>query len=181
MNTSGNDFGAMNTLMSSATGRTLLADAEKRGVKIEFKPNNGDSQAGKYNPNTKTITVEHNSLEKMTEVLGHELVHATTPENGNSMKEEKMAFIMGEKIAKEAGVDNKPHSDAFWNNFVDNKYKSKNLKDDNGIMSALHNLDIAAREGAPKTNKGSTQNSDFKGLIKNFLQMLQSQFSSLLG
>lgn len=162
MRISGNDRGAMNTLQKSQTGRKLLAEAEKRGVKIEFKPDNGDSTMGQYNPNTNTISVEHGNIEKMTEVLGHELLHATTAENGNSMKEEKMAFIMGEQIAQEAGVNKNPHDASYWNNHVDRAYTG--LKNDNGIMSALQALDLAAGQGTPgnaatnnMTNYGANQ------------------------
>ena len=144
MRITGNDNGAMKTLKKSQTGRKLLQEAEKRGVNIQFKKDNGDSTMGQYNPNNKTITVEQGNIEKMTEVLGHELVHASTPENGNSMKEEKMAFIIGEKVASEAGVNKNPHSESYWNNHVDKAYSG--LKNDNGIMSALSALDLAANQ-----------------------------------
>lgn len=160
MRITGNDNGAMNTLKKSQTGRKLLQEAEKRGVNIQFKPDNGDSTMGQYNPNTKTITVEQGNIEKMTEVLGHELVHASTPENGNSMKEEKMAFIIGEKIAGEAGVNKDPHTESYWNNHVNSAYSG--LKNDNGIMSALSALDLAANQAtaANTAATNATNNAD---------------------
>lgn len=155
MRITGNDNGAMKTLQKSETGRKLLAEAEKRGVKIEFKPDNGDSTMGQYNPNNNTISVENGNIEKMTEVLAHELLHATTSENGNSMNEEKMAFIMGEQVAREAGVDYNPHDNNFWNNHVDKAYTG--LKNDNGIMSAINALDLAAGQGTPTNTATNTQ------------------------
>jgi len=152
MNTTGNDYGTMNALMSSSTGRKLLADAERRGVKLEFKPDKKNA----FNPNTNTITIGQDSLEKMTEHLGHELVHATTRENGNSMKEEKMAFIIGEQVASEAGVNNNPHSESFWNNHVDKAYKNDGLKADNGIMGALSFLNNDVAQAAPQQNNDNS-------------------------
>ncbi|MGD9580528.1 MAG: DUF6782 family putative metallopeptidase, partial [Vampirovibrionia bacterium] len=140
MRITGSDNGSINTLKKSATGRKLLEEAQRRGVNIQFKADNGDSTMGQYNPNNNTITVEQGNIEKMTEVLAHELVHATTKENGNSMNEEKMAFIIGEKVSEEAGVNNTKHSDSYWNNHVNSAYSG--LKNDNGIMNALAALDI---------------------------------------
>ncbi|MEW5822545.1 MAG: DUF6782 family putative metallopeptidase [Cyanobacteriota bacterium] len=161
MRVSGNDRGCVNTLKKSATGRKLLQEAEKRGVKIEFKPDNGDSKMGQYNPNTNTITVESGNMEKMVETLGHELVHATTRENGNSMNEEKSAFIIGEKIAQEAGVNANPHSQQYWANHVDNAYKG--LTQDNGILAKLYALGVdPAVNGTPlnANNTGAATNNN---------------------
>jgi hypothetical protein len=133
---------AMNTLKKSPTGQKLLAEAQKRGVKIQFAENNGDRVNGQYNPNNNTITVEKNNIETMVETLAHELVHAVTPENGNSKNEEFMAFKIGEQVAEEAGVNFNKHHDDFWKNHVASSYG--NLKQDNGIMAALGNLDKAA-------------------------------------
>lgn len=201
MNTTGNDCGAMNALLNSSTGRKLLAEAERRDVKFEFKPDDGDNQKAKYNPNTNTIVVEYGSLEKMTEHLGHELVHATTRENGNSMKEEKMAFILGEQVASEAGVNNNPHSNSFWNNHVDKSYKNDRLKEDNGIMGALSFLNNDTAQVAPQQNNDTNlmgalnslnslvdqgdffakdtpaQNNDLYGNMMNFFQMIFGLFS----
>lgn len=153
MNVTGNDRGCLATLQKSATGRKLLEEAAKRGVKIEFKADNGDSTMGQYNPNNNTITVESGNMEKMVETLGHELLHATTNENGNSMQEEKMAFVIGEQIAEEAGVNNVKHDEAFWGNHVNNAYKG--LQNDNGIMNAMNALGVAADEATAAANKAN--------------------------
>jgi hypothetical protein len=135
----------MNTLQQSPTGMKLLQEAQRRGVKINFAANNGDNVLGQYNPNNNSITVESGNLETMVETLAHELVHATTRENGNSMNEEVSAFVIGEQVAREAGVDQNPHHADFWKNHVANSYKG--LAQDNGIMGALNALGVAAGEG----------------------------------
>jgi DNA uptake protein ComE-like DNA-binding protein len=134
----------------------LLQEAQRRGVQINFAQNNGDNVLGQYNPNNNTITVENNDLETMVETLAHELVHATTPENGNSLNEEYSAFVIGEQVAKEAGVDNNPHSADFWKNHVANSYSG--LAKDNGIFGALNALGIAAND-AQAAIKPAAQNA----------------------
>jgi hypothetical protein len=166
MRVTGGHQNVINTLQKSETGRKLLSEAEKRGVKIEFKPNNGDNVNGQYNPNNNTITVDSNNLETMVETLGHELVHATTRENGNSKNEELSAFLIGEKIAKEAGVDANPHHADFWKNHVANSYKD--LKQDNGIMGSLNALGIAAQGNNPAT---AGANTPIAGNIPNLSQL----------
>lgn len=141
MRISGNDGGSIAALQRSQTGQRLLAEAERRGVKIEFKPDNGDTTMGQYNPNNNTVTVESGNIEKMVETLAHELVHASTRENGNSMQEEKSAFIIGEKVAEEAGVNYNKHDPSYWANHVDRAYSG--LANDNGILSSLYALGIS--------------------------------------
>ncbi|MEW5820357.1 MAG: DUF6782 family putative metallopeptidase [Cyanobacteriota bacterium] len=154
---SGNDNGAMEALKRSATGQKLLAEAEKRGVKIQFAADNGDNTMGQYNPNNNTITVESGNIEKMTEVLAHELVHATTKDNGNSMQEEKLAFQIGEKVAGEAGVNYNPHDASYWNNHVNKAYSG--LSNDNGIMNALNALGVTA-DGITANNLATGVNNN---------------------
>lgn len=136
--TSGNN--ALNRLTSTATGYKLYQEALKRGVNIKFAENNGDNVMGQFDPKSNTITVENASLEQMVEVLGHEMVHATTKENGNSKNEETSAFIIGEQIAQEAGVNTNAHDASFWQQHVNNAYTG--LQSDNGIASALTGLGI---------------------------------------
>jgi hypothetical protein len=147
----------INKLMQSPTGMKLLQEAQNKGVKINFAQNNGDNVLGQYNPNNNTITVENGNMETMVETLAHELVHATTRENGNSMNEETTAFIIGEQVAKEAGVDTNPHNADFWQNHVANSYKG--LAQDNGIMGALNALGIAANEAQAKGYTGGGNNA----------------------
>jgi hypothetical protein len=136
----------VNTLMRSPTGQKLMEEAQRRGVNIKFAPDNGDNVNGQYDPNTNTVTVELTNLETAVETLAHELVHAITPENGNSMNEEYMCFLVGEQVAKEAGVDFNPHHADFWKNHVASSYKG--LAQDNGIANALSSLGLASNGAA---------------------------------
>jgi hypothetical protein len=134
----------INVLQKSPTGAKLLAEAQKKGVKINLGANLGANVNGQYDPKNNTISVKNGDLETMVETLAHELVHATTPENGNSMNEEKTAFLIGEQVAAEAGVDNNHRGAAFWNQHVEKSYSG--LAKDNGIMGALNALGIAAND-----------------------------------
>lgn len=170
MQISGNDNGALAALKRSATGQKLLAEAEKRGVKIEFKANNGDSTMGQFNPNNNTVTVENASLEQMVETLAHELVHASTKENGNSMQEEKSAFIIGEKVAEEAGVNYNKHDPSYWANHVDRAYSG--LSGDNGILSSLYALGISptGQDPLPANQRGNyAANNTGNNYANNFV------------
>lgn len=137
----------MNTIWNTPTGQKLMQNAADRGVNIQFLPDNGDNVKGLFDPTSNTITVENGTQEEMVETLAHELVHAATPENGNSLNEEYMAFVTGEKVAQEAGINFNPHGNDFWAQHVGSAYGNDGLPNDNGIAGSLANLGIGSPSG----------------------------------
>ncbi|MEW5822560.1 MAG: hypothetical protein AB1782_20370 [Cyanobacteriota bacterium] len=135
-------YNVMNLVGATPTGSKLLNEAARQGVNIQFLPNNGDNVIGQYDPTSNTVSVEENDLETMVEVLSHELVHSTTPGNGNSLEEEYSAFLVGEKVAGEAGVDYNPHSNSFWSDHVKSSYGDQGLVASNGILNDLGMMGI---------------------------------------
>jgi hypothetical protein len=140
----------INILSESETGLKLLTEAKARNVHIDYVGNNGDSIAGLYDGGSNTITLENQgNLERNIEVLAHELGHAITPENNNSMSEEFGNMLLGEKVAKELGIDNTPHSNGDWQNLVQNFYGRMGLPADNNFFEQMKSMGIDILEGAP--------------------------------
>jgi hypothetical protein len=63
-----------------------------------------------FDPNTNTIVMGEETIRRGTGLatLAHELVHATTPHDGDSKHEEGMANVIGERIA--ARISGRPGS-----------------------------------------------------------------------
>ena len=93
---------SLSAIAADEEGQILLQQAEARGVKIQVG-NLPPNVNGQFDPNTNTITVKDPNNIK---TLAHELVHAATPENGNSLAEEGAADEVGYRIAERiAGRD----------------------------------------------------------------------------
>lgn len=150
---------ALQKLLSTPTGQKLFQECQQKGVKINFAEDNGDSSMGQFDPKTNTITVENGSLEQMIEVLAHEMLHASTPENGNSKQEELAAFLIGERAASEAGVNNNPQGADFYGAHIDKAYAG--LQEDNGISNAISNMGLGANQiGNVGQNSFNTGNAN---------------------
>lgn len=146
----GNGNQVLDTIAKSPTGLKLLQQAQQAGVKINFAPDKGDGVNGFYDPNNNSITVHAKDLETMTETLAHELYHAVTKGNGNSIEEEKAAFAIGEQVAGEAGVDANHRGTAFWDAHVERAYAGDGLARTNGTAAAMAQMGIAPAMQAAK-------------------------------
>lgn len=151
-------------LKDSPTGMKLLEEAKNNGTKIIFDKGE-EGVNGYFDPNNNTIHIHANGSEDQAETLAHELLHATTAENGNSLEEEKEAFKIGESVAAELGIDRIHRGEDFWNKHVDSAYKGDGLKKDNGIEAAMANLGIT-NKGAMKADVDFTKVSALKNALK---------------
>lgn len=122
-------------LAQDPQGQKLLAMAAERGVKIQVGhlPSN---LLGQFNPNTNTVTISANNPDSI-ETLGHELVHAVTPEDGTSKTEEATANVVGNQIKSRLNGQAPRDPRTIVNETIPLYPK---LKADNGILQKLPRL-----------------------------------------
>lgn len=171
---------AASLLGKSQTGMNLLQEAQRRGINIEFQQNPGNGVMGYFDPNKDTVVVHSNDPEKMTETLAHELYHAVTKENGNSMNEELAAFLIGEQVAGEAGVDFNPHTNKFWEDHVNRAYGADGLAQDNGALNSLNQLGIDLNAPAAARNYTNNNAVGPANATGGGLEGLGGQFNELM-
>lgn len=86
---------SLNLIAQDPEGQRLLAEAQRRGVRIQVADLPRRNVLGQFNSGNNTITVE-NGADIRTIV--HELVHAVTPEDQGSKNEEATANIIGDRV-----------------------------------------------------------------------------------
>jgi hypothetical protein len=119
-------------------GAKLLEEAKRRGVKIQVGDTGKQNVLGLFDPNTNTVTV---SDPENIKTIVHELVHATTPEDGNSKEEEATANIIGDRVqARLNGRTPRNPSDISR----ETKPLYGNLKENNPIRDSLFKLGLTA-------------------------------------
>jgi len=144
---------ALSQIAADPEGQKLLQQAEQKGYKIEIG-STGEKAAATTDSKAKKIVVDVNAKGldsyNLTATIAHELVHASTDGNGDSLLEESVSTAVGNRIAKRA--DGRPETAAeaiadFQKISADYKaaYKGDgavNGKQDNGILKALQGLGL---------------------------------------
>lgn len=107
----------INRLGTDPEGRNLLQEAQRRGVRIEV----GDVGRGTlahFDPNENKIVVGRETMRNGTGLasLAHELVHATTPHDGDSQHEEGMANVIANRISNRINGRRPDNAAAIYNN-----------------------------------------------------------------
>jgi hypothetical protein len=90
----------LNQLAEDPEGQNLLTEAQRRGVSIEVgQP--ADGALAHFDPASNKIVIGKDTMKNGTglQSLIHELVHATTPQDGDSQHEEGMANVIADRIA----------------------------------------------------------------------------------
>jgi hypothetical protein len=121
-------------------GGRLLAEARRRGVQFRVGATSRDNWAGEFNPNNNTITVRDGADVR---VLVHELVHATTTEDGNSLHEEATAFIVGERVAARLNGTQSRDRDTIYRETM-GLYRGARLARTNGVENSLSRIGVTA-------------------------------------
>lgn len=129
---------SLNLIATDPEGQKLLAEAQKRGVTIKVA-NTGDRNVlGAFDPRTNSITIGNGNNIK---TIVHELVHATTSQDGNSQTEEGLANVVGKRVeSRLRGIPLEDPTTTF-NNTLPNY---TNLNRNNNIRQSLSNLGIVA-------------------------------------
>lgn len=128
----------LNALAQDPEGAKLLEKAKANGFSVKVGNTGGNNVLGVTDPNTKTIILgDGNNLK----TLVHELVHASTTNDGNSQTEEGLANIIGKRV--ESRLTGKPleNPNTTFNNTLPNY---KNLNANNNIVQSLSALGITA-------------------------------------
>lgn len=144
---------ALSQIATDPEGQKLIQLAEQKGYKIEIG-STGEKAAATTDSKAKKIVVDINAKGldsyNLTATIAHELVHASTDGNGDSLLEESLSTAVGNRIAKRA--DGRPETAAeatadFKKIYSDYKaaYKGDgavNGRQDNGILKALQSLGL---------------------------------------
>lgn len=131
---------SLDLIRQDPEGSRLLAEAERRGVRISPGNPGGSNILGVFNPNNNSIIVRDPSNIK---TIIHELVHATTPEDGNSRTEEGLANVVGDRVASRIQGRTPGNPSAIFNNTL-GLYPE--LRGRNGIRSSLAGMGIQTPE-----------------------------------
>lgn len=129
--------GMVNAIRQTPTGSKLYNQCVNNGIQFVARPNDGDDIIG-YFDGYNTIYVETDRID----ILAHEMLHGATPQNGNSMQEEKLAFMLGEQVQSELTPGFQPQPEHYWANFVNQNYSSMGIPYDNGIKNDIASLGI---------------------------------------
>ncbi len=121
-------------------GRTLLAEAQRQGVSISVGDTGGNNILGLFqqNGNQKQIIVGDGANVK---TIVHELVHASTSEDGDSQHEEGLANVIGDRIASRVLGRQAANPNQIYNNTLP---LYQGLGRFNGIEESLGRLGIVA-------------------------------------
>jgi hypothetical protein len=129
---------SLQAIASDPEGRILLSKAQERGVKIQAGETGAPNVLGKFETGSNTITVKDPSNVK---TLVHELVHATTPEDGNSQKEEGLANVIGNRVESRLKGTAPENPNQIINQTIP---LYPDLQGSNNIINSLSKLGITA-------------------------------------
>ncbi|MDX2085433.1 MAG: hypothetical protein SFZ03_08605 [Candidatus Melainabacteria bacterium] len=125
---------------NSPTSRALMDVAAANGVRIRVDTTGNRNILGFYDPNTNEIVV--GNPQNLSTIV-HELTHAVTRNNGNSLTEEGLADVIGEIGAAEArGIPLSQIQSRLPQTFLRDLplYLRQNLRNDNGQLNALNQI-----------------------------------------
>lgn len=111
----------INQLATDPEGRNLLEEARRRGVSIAVgQPVEG--ALAHFDPNNNTVVLGHETMNRGTglQSLIHELVHATTPGDGNSQHEEGMANVIADRISARINGRQPRNADSIYSSTLAN-------------------------------------------------------------
>lgn len=94
---------AIQDIGNDPEGRILLAEAEKKGITIKLDPpeaSKGGSIRRGYQENNTIVILSYPNTDELRSTIAHELVHAVTQSDNNSMMEETVADVIGDRIGR---------------------------------------------------------------------------------
>lgn len=130
----------INQLATDPVGRLELALAKKNGVQIQYTSTGDPNILGDYQPSTNTITINPSGTTQL-KTLAHELVHAATPSDGDSILEEGIANIVGTQVAARIQGTVAPDPNQVLQQTIP-IYQNAGLPNDNTIVQDLAALRI---------------------------------------
>jgi hypothetical protein len=145
---------ALSDISRDPEGQKLLAAAKQKGVQIQMGPPEAAQADGSikrgYQQGNNIVINSYDSKEGLRATLAHELVHAATQGDGNSMQEETVADVVGNRIARRInGQGTSPQQEksdyssrSAWVHNPASDYLSDNLPENNGILQSLQGLGI---------------------------------------
>jgi hypothetical protein len=127
---------AVTQVAKDPVGNTLLQNAVKGGLAGINLANMPAGFFGQTLPETKQVQIAPQTLggNDLVRTIGHELVHAATLGNGDSLKEENVADQIGTQIQQ--------RTTGFGPGYILGGNAYNGLPQDNGIVNALRGLGI---------------------------------------
>ncbi|MEM0951191.1 MAG: DUF6782 family putative metallopeptidase [Cyanobacteria bacterium P01_H01_bin.74] len=130
-------------LSTHPEGAKLLEKAIANGTVFKIG-DPGEEYNGIYNPNTNTIVVSPSAQYGVAKTFVHELVHAATPNDGNSQDEEGIADALAFTIVEELGLLTDNGLSAVQEAQI-KELQYPELQESNGIVSSLNAIGLGGR------------------------------------